>query len=115
MKKSKAYGSHRLNSRMEWYYDEVSKEDANNGASDEKGVKLRGLFAPHMEFFFDEITENVKVRCPVTMRNANVEAVRSSIRQGSPYVDVIYCSIFGCTPSCEKKCLVRINQMKHFS
>jgi len=115
MKKSKADESHRLNSRMEWYFDEVLREDPNNGASDEKKVRLRGPFAPHMEFFFDEITENVKVRCPITMRNANLEAVRSSLGQDSPYIDVAYCSIFGCTPSCEKKCLKRINQMKHFS
>ena len=106
---------YRSNRRMEWYFDEVSNEDPNEEASDDKKVKLRGSHAPHMEYFFDEITENVIVRCPITMRNAKVEATRSAFRQASPFVDVTYCSIFGCAPSCDKKCLVRINQMRNFS
>jgi hypothetical protein len=115
MTKSKSDEVYRSNRRMEWYFDEVSNEGPNDEASDDKKVKLRGSLAPHMESFFDEITENVTVRCPITMRNANLEAVRSALRQDSPYVDVVYCSIFGCAPSCDKKCLVRINQMRHFS
>jgi phospholipid N-methyltransferase len=115
MKKSKAEESHRPSRRMEWYFDEVSNEDPHNEASDEKKVKLKGSLAPHMESFFDEITENVTVRCPITMRNANLEAVRSALRQNSPFVDIVYCSIFGCTPSCEKECLGAINHIKHFS
>lgn len=115
MKKSKADESHRPNKRMEWYVDEVLNEDLHNEVSDEKKVKLKGSLAPHMESFFDEITENVTVRCPITMRNANVEATRSAFRHASPFVDVTYCSIFGCAPSCDKKCLVRINRMRHFS
>lgn len=106
MKKSKSAEGYRSSRRMEWYFDE---------ASDDKKSKLRGTIAPHMESFFDEITENVTIRCPITMRNANLEAVRSALRQDSPFVDVVYCSIFGCTPSCEKKCLIAINHMKHFS
>jgi hypothetical protein len=115
MKKSKSDEGYRSNRRMEWYFDEVLNEDPHNEASDEKKVKLRGTFTPHMESFFDEITENVTVRCPITMRNADLEVIRSSLKQDSPFVDVVYCSIFGCTPSCEKKCLTRINHLKHFS
>jgi hypothetical protein len=115
IKKSKSAEGYRSNRRMEWYFDEVSNEDSHDEASDDKKLKLRGTIAPHMESFFDEITENVTVRCPITMRSANLEAVRSALRQDSPFVDVVYCSIFGCTPSCEKKCLVVINHMKHFS
>ena len=106
---------YRSKKRMEWYFDEVSNEWPHDKASDDKKGKLRGSLTPHMESFFDEITENVTVRCPITMRNANVEATRSAFRHASPFVDVTYCSIFGCAPSCDKKCLVRINQMRHFS
>ena len=115
MTKSKSDEGYGSKTRMEWHFDEVSSEDPHDEASDDKKVTLRRSVAPHMEYFFDEITENVIVRCPITMRNANLEAVRSALRQNSPFVDVSYCSIFGCTPSCEKKCLVAINQMKHFS
>lgn len=115
MTKSKSDEGYRSNRRMEWYFDEVLNEDPHDEASDDKKVKLRGKLAPHMEFFFDEITENVTVRCPITMRNANVEATRSAFRHDSPFVDVTYCSIFGCAPSCDKKCLIRINHIRHFS
>ena len=106
---------HRPKTHMEWYFDEVSNEKPHDKAFEDNKEGLRGGFAPHMESFFDEITENVTVRCPITMRNANVEATRSAFRRTSPFVDVTYCSIFGCAPSCDKGCLVRINQMRHFS
>ena len=111
LKSDKGYGS---KGHMEWYFDEVSKEDPHGEASDDKKGRLGGSVAPHMESFFDEITESVIVRCPVTMRKANVEVTRSAFRHASPFVDVTYCSIFGCAPSCDKKCLVKINQMRHF-
>ena len=115
MTESKSDKLHRQNRRMEWYFDEVSNEKPHDNSSEDSKEGLRRGFAPHMESFFDEITENVTVRCPITMRNANVEATRSAFRHTSPFVDVTYCSIFGCAPSCDKKCLVRINQMRHFS
>lgn len=115
MTESKSDGGRRPDRRMEWYFDEVPNENRHDKASDSKKGKLRDSITPHMESFFDEITESVTVRCPITMRNANVEATRSAFRHASPFVDVTYCSIFGCAPSCDKKCLVRINQMRHFS
>ena len=115
MTESNSEEDYRSNRRMQWYFDEVSNEKPHYKASEDNKEGLRGGFAPHMESFFDEIAENVTVRCPITMRNANVEATRSAFRRTSPFVDVTYCSIFGCAPSCDKKCLVRINQMRHFS
>ena len=115
MTESKSDEGYRPNRRMEWYFDDVSKEKPHDKASEDDKGKSRGSLAPHMESFFDEITETVTVRCPITMRNANVEATRSAFRHASPFVDVTYCSIFGCAPGCDKKCLVRINQMRHFS
>ena len=115
MTESNSDDDYRSNRRMQWYFDEVSNEESRYKNSYDKKRNLRGSLAPHMESFFDEITESVTVRCPITMRNANVEATRSAFRRASPFVDVTYCSIFGCAPSCDKKCLVRINQMRLFS
>lgn len=115
MTKSNSDDDSRSNKGMQWYFDEVSNEKPHDEASEHSKGRLRSSVAPHMEYFFDEITESVTVRCPITMRNANVEATRSAFRRASPFVDVTYCSIFGCAPSCDKKCLVRINQMRLFS
>lgn len=113
-KESKSDEGNSQGGRMEWYFNELAKQDNNRGESNGKKAKRKANAAPRMEYFFDEITEKVTVRCPITMRIADVEGTRSASRQDSPFVDIVYCSIFGCAPSCDKKCLTRINNMKHF-
>src|SRR3990172_1519100 len=76
--------------------------------------KERNALTSRMEWYFDEITDRKYIRCPSTGRKATIEVIRSASRDHSPFVDIAYCSIFGCAPTCKKQCLKRINYMKHF-
>jgi hypothetical protein len=100
--------------RMEWYFDEVPKQNASKNPIKGKGKPERNELFPHMEYYFDEITEQSSINCPITGRRATIEVVRSASRDDTPFVDVAYCSIFGCAPTCKKECLRQVNYMKHF-
>lgn len=114
MKKLKSKKKNILTSRMEWYFDEVPEQEPRGRSVTGKGTKERSSLTPHMDYHFDEITEEKSVRCPITGRKATVEAIRRASRDDTPFVDVAYCSIFGCTPTCDKQCLRQINHMRHF-
>ncbi len=100
--------------RMEWYFDEVPKPKLSKRLVKEKELKERLQPCPHMEWYFDEIMQEGKITCPITGSKATVEVIRSATRDDTPFVDVAYCSIFGCAPICKKECLRQINLMKHF-
>ena len=104
-----------LTPRMEWYYDEVPKQSTSKNPFEGKGKPERNELSPHMEYYFDEITEQKSINCPVTGGRATVEVLRNASRDDTPFVDVAYCSIFGCAPTCKKECLRKINHMKHFN
>ena len=104
----------RLTPRMEWYFDEIPKPKLSKHLVKERLLKDRLQPGPHMEWYFYEIMQEGKITCPVTGRKATVEVIRSAARDDTPFVDVAYCSIFGCAPTCKKECLKQINFMKHF-
>lgn len=76
----------------------------------EKHVPI--TFSPHMEYYFDEITEQRAFKCPVTQKKVNVEVVKRAHIQPTPFVDVVYCSIFKGYPTCRKTCLGLVNAEK---
>ena len=114
MKRIKSKERNALTSRMEWYFDEATEKKSARLSDTGKETKEKSTLAPHMEYYFDEITEKKYIRCPITGRKANIEVIRSASRDHAPFVDVAYCSIFGCAPPCKKQCLKQINYMKHF-
>lgn len=63
------------------------------------------IFTPHMEYYFDEITEQKTFKCPVTGKKVNVEVVKRAHIRPTPFVDIVYCSIFKGYPTCKKACL----------
>lgn len=71
-------------------------------------------FSPHMEWFFDEISEKHSFTCPVTGKKVSAEFIRKAGLDETPLVDITYCSIFGGVPTCKKKCLSLISHRKHF-
>jgi hypothetical protein len=66
---------------------------------------------PHMEYFFDEITESLTIRCPNSGDLSNVEAVRRSNSEHSPFVDVVYCEACGNVIEDVEEHLNRINRI----
>lgn len=66
---------------------------------------------PHMEYFFDEITEKLAIRCPNSNNLVNVEAVRRSHSEHSPFVDIISCEGCGYMIKDKKEHLNRINKI----
>lgn len=64
-----------------------------------------------MEYFFDEITERLIIRCPNTNNLVNVEAVRRSHSEHSPFVDVVYCEGCGGVTEDVEEHLNRINRI----
>lgn len=66
---------------------------------------------PHMEYFFDEITEKLTIRCPNSNKLVNVEAVRRSHSEHSPFVDVIYCEGCGNVARDVDEHLIRVNRI----
>jgi hypothetical protein len=100
--------------RMDWYYDEVDLKKHLKHPDNEKHLDENGSLNPHMEYYFDEISEKKYIRCPITSTKATVEVIRRASRDDTPFVDVAYCSIFGCAPTCKKECLKQINYRKHF-
>ena len=66
---------------------------------------------PHMEYFFDEITERLTIRCPNTENLVYVEAVRGAHSQHSPFVDIVYCEGCGNVIQEEEEHLNRINKI----
>ena len=113
MKRIKSKERNALTSRMEWYFDEATEKKTTGHSETEKRLKERSKLAPHMEYYFDEITDRKYIRCPLTGRKATIEVIRSASRDDTPFIDVAYCSIFGCAPTCKKQCLKQINYMKH--
>ncbi|HXG30219.1 MAG TPA: hypothetical protein VNK81_01115 [Thermodesulfobacteriota bacterium] len=71
-------------------------------------------FSPRMEWYFDEISEVHSFICPVTGKKVTAEFIRRAGTDETPFVDVVYCSIFRGAPTCKKKCLSLINHMRHF-
>jgi hypothetical protein len=114
MRKLKPKERNMLTSRMEWYFDEVPEQESTERRITKKEANKDRILAPRMDYYFDEIAEKESIRCPVTGRKATVEIVRKASMDDTPFVDVAYCSIFGCTPNCDKQCLRQINHMKHF-
>jgi hypothetical protein len=115
MKKLKLEERSVITPRMEWYFDEVPKQNTSKKPVKGRGQTERNELFPHMDWYFDEITKDGTVVCPVTGKKATVEVIRSATRDNTPFVDVAYCSIFGCAPTCKKECLRQINHMKHFN
>lgn len=99
---------------MDWYFDEVTKKKPRRRHPAKEEIKERDTLAPHMEWSLDEIAEEEHIRCPVTGRKADIEVIRRAGIDDTPFVDVTYCSIFGCAPTCDKKCLGLINYKKMF-
>ena len=66
---------------------------------------------PHMEYFFDEITEELTIRCPNTNNVVYVEAIRRAYSEHSPFVDVVYCDGCGNVIQDEEEHLNRINKI----
>lgn len=77
-----------------------------------KDKKVPTMFTPHMEYYFDEITEQKAFKCPVTGKKVNVEVVKRAHIGPTPFVDVVYCSIFKGYPTCKKGCLGLVNGEK---
>lgn len=75
-----------------------------------KKEDMRTMFAPHMEYYFDEIEEPRSFVCPITGRRVDVKAIRRVGIRPTPFVDVIYCSAFKGCPLCKKACLAIINE-----
>ena len=94
---------------MDWYFDEVPKKRHGKKHAAKEEIKERKELAPHMEYYMDEIAEEEHIRCPVTGLKADIEVIRRAGIDDTPFVDVTYCSIFGCAPTCEKKCLGMMN------
>ncbi len=70
---------------------------------------IHTMFTPHMEYYFDEITEQKSCRCPVSGKMVTVEVVKRAHTRPTPFVDVVYCSAFKGCPLCEKTCLALVN------
>jgi hypothetical protein len=100
--------------RMEWYFDEIPTRKLPKRLIKENELKKPLPPIPRMEWYFDEIAQQGVIKCPVTGKRAKVEVIRSASRDNTPFVEVAYCSIFGCAPTCKKECLRQINFMKHF-
>jgi hypothetical protein len=66
---------------------------------------------PHMEYFFDEITEKLTIRCPSTKNLVYVEAVRRAHSEHTPFVDIVYCEGCGNVIQEEEEHLNRINKI----
>jgi Ni2+-binding GTPase involved in maturation of urease and hydrogenase len=66
---------------------------------------------PHMECFFDEITEMLTIRCPNSDNFVSVEAVRRADSRHSPFVDVVYCEGCGNVIEDVEEHLNRINRI----
>ena len=74
-------------------------------------IRTKHYDMPHMEYFFDEITEMLTIRCPIIEDIVSVEAVRRAHRRHSPFVDIVYCE--GCGDEIEdvEEHLNRINRI----
>ena len=70
-------------------------------------------YTPHMEYFFDEITEILPIRCPVTGKFVNVEAIRCAHNRHTPFVEIVRCEGCGKFVIKEKQHLDRLNRT-HF-
>ena len=68
-------------------------------------------YTPHMEYFFDEITEILRITCPVTEKLVNVEAIRCAHDKHTPFVEIIRCEGCGEFIMKEKQHLDRVNRM----
>ena len=66
---------------------------------------------PHMEYFFDEIVENLTITCPSTNNIVRVEAVRGAHSEHSPFVDIVSCEGCGNVIREEEEHLNRINKI----
>lgn len=66
--------------------------------------------SPHMEYFFDEITEKLIIKCPITNDVVFVEAIRSAHSERSPFVDIVLCEGCGSIIEDEEEHLNRINR-----
>jgi predicted nucleotide-binding protein (sugar kinase/HSP70/actin superfamily) len=77
-----------------------------------KENKVPTIFIPHMQCYFDEITEQRSFKCPITGKEVNVEVVKRAHIGPTPFVDVVYCSIFKGYPTCKKACLGLVNAEK---
>ncbi len=114
MRNLKSKERNMLTSHMEWYFDETPEQESTGPDVTGKEKNKNKKLSPNMTYYFDEISEKESVRCPVAGRKATIEIIRKASIDNSPFVDVAYCSIFGCAPTCDKRCLRRINHMKHF-
>lgn len=69
---------------------------------------------PHMEYFFDEINETLTIRCPLTEKAVNVEAVRRAYDRLTPFVEVIHCDGCGDVIHEEEEHLNRLNKIYYY-
>lgn len=74
-------------------------------------IEKKRCNVPHMEYFFDEITEKLTITCPNTNNIEYVEAVRGAQREHSPFVDIVYCEGCGNVIEEEEEHLNRINKI----
>ncbi len=75
-----------------------------------KEKHMRTMFNPHMDYYFDEITEPKTFVCPLTGKTVNVMAIRRASIRPTPFVDVLYGPGFRGCPLCKKACLALINE-----
>ncbi|MEM4657875.1 MAG: hypothetical protein QXX77_05575 [Candidatus Methanosuratincola sp.] len=61
--------------------------------------------APGMEWYFDEVTKRVEVRCPATLEVVTVVMMKRASPASSGFEDVIECPYFKGLPTCRKLCL----------
>lgn len=66
---------------------------------------------PRMEWYFDEVTERVEVRCPATLEVVSVVMMKRASPASSGFEDVIECPYFKGLPTCRKHCLFGV--VKH--
>ena len=95
--------------QMDLYFDEVPKKKPGKKHAAKGNIEKRKALAPYMNYYMDEIAEEEHIGCPVTGRKAHVEVIRRADIGDTPFVDVTYCSVFGCAPTCDKKCLGIVN------
>jgi hypothetical protein len=74
-------------------------------------LEKRRCNIPHMQYFFDEITERLTIECPNTHSLAFVEAIRRAHSERSPFVDIVYCEGCGNVIRDEEEHLNRINRI----
>jgi len=74
-------------------------------------IKKEYDITPHMEYFFDEITERLMIRCPITNNLVYVEALRRAHNEHTPFVDIVKCEGCGNVIQEEEEHLNRINKI----